>query len=71
MVSDQEAEKYYAENYHNQIKGISLNINKQLKIDVQIACKELSRNLNKPITPSSLTRINWVKFIIEYKKNKG
>ncbi len=68
MVSDQEIERYYTDTYHNQIRGISLNINKQLKIDVQILCKELSRNLKKPITPSSLTRQCWVKFIMEHQK---
>ena len=44
------------------------NINKQLKIDLQICCAELTRKSKKAITPSSTIRLLVVQFLLENKK---
>ncbi len=68
MVSPEEIEEYYEKHYQNQKRGTSLNINKQLKIDFQIVCSELSRKSKKTITPSAEVRKMMVEFILKNKR---
>ena len=68
MIIDEEIDKYYKENYKNEKRGTSLNINKQLWIDVQKTCLELSRKSKKKITGSYIVRKFMVEFVMENKK---
>lgn len=68
MVSAEEIKEYYEKHYQNEKRGTSLNINKQLKIDFQILCSELSRKSKKTITPSAEIRKMMVEFIMKNKK---
>jgi len=68
MIIDKEVDKYYKENYKNEKRGTSLNINKQLWIDVQKTCLELSRKSKNKITGSFVVRKFMVEFVMENKK---
>lgn len=68
MIVDEKVEKYYEENYQNEKMAAGYNINKQLKIDLQICCAELTRKSKKAITPSSTIRLLVVQFLLENKK---
>ncbi len=65
MVTDEEVEKYYEENYLNEKGGTSLNINKQLWIDYQKFCLDLSRKSKLKITASARIRLLMVKDMLE------
>lgn len=69
MISQEEIDKFYKENYKNEKRGTSLNLNKSLFIDFQILCSELSRKSRKTITVSSTVRKLMVRFLIENKRN--
>ena len=69
MITDEEIEKYYEKNYLNQKEGTSLNINKQLWIDYQKFCLDLSRKSRKKITSSARIRLLMVKDILEKGSN--
>jgi len=68
MVKEEEVEEYYKEKYQNQKEGTALNINKQLWIDYQSFCLELSRKTMKKITASARIRILMVRDMLENKK---
>ncbi len=59
-------DKYYSENYHNEKQRTNFNINKQLLLDVQAICVELSRKSPKKVTASSEVRKMMVGFVITY-----
>lgn len=69
MITNEEIKKYYKENYRNEKRGVSLNINNKLMIDFQIMCLELSKKSKKKITPSSVVRKLIVKFLLENHKD--
>lgn len=70
MVREEEAEEYYKKNYQNQKEGTGLNINKQLWIDYQRFCLELSRKTMKKITASARIRLLMVRDMLENKKSE-
>ncbi len=68
MITNEQVEEYYKKNYNHKKKGIGLSICKNLQIDIKILCEELSKKLPYKMTPSSLTRDLWVRFLLENKK---
>ncbi|KKL63308.1 hypothetical protein LCGC14_2176380 [marine sediment metagenome] len=68
MVSQEEIEEYYEMNYKNEKRGASLNINKQLLIDYQKFCLELSRKSKLKITASARIRLLMVMELLENKR---
>ena len=66
MISSEILE-YYALNYQNQKEGTNINLNKQLWIDFQVLCLELSRKRKKKVTPSAMIRYMMVEKIMQNK----
>ncbi len=69
MIREEEIKEYYKDNYKNQKEGTGLNINKQLWIDFQKFCLELSRRTKKKITASARIRLLMVRDMLENRKN--
>ena len=69
MIKEEEVEEYYKENYQNQKEGTGLSINKQLWIDYQRFCLDLSRKTMKKITASARIRLLMVRDMLENKKS--
>lgn len=68
MITSEEVQDYYNKHYPNKKIGIELNINKNLHIDIKIMCAEMSKKLPYKMTPSSLTRSLWTRYLMENKK---
>lgn len=67
---DKDIKEYFEKHYQNEKQRTMMNINKQLWIDFQEICLNLSRKSKEKITASSEVRKLMVRFIIENKKNE-
>ena len=67
MVTENEVEDYFKKNYYNKKQQTNLNINKNLWIDYQKFCLELSKNSKLKITASARIRLLLVKDMLDNK----